>query len=78
MQTVCATQENISVELKVQRLLLFFFYTGCSLNIVFLNFFKNIPDSGLSLFSKAGRTPALQQNWQSSEKFQDFNEKHNN
>ena len=48
---------------------------------VFFRIFKNIPDSTLSLFSlgvscvythQAGRTPALQQNWQSSEKSQNF------
>ena len=61
--------------------------TGCSLNIVFFSkILKYIPDSGRSLFSSvvytddimAGRTPALQQNWQSSEKFQNVSKKHNN
>ena len=60
-------------------------YTECSLNIVFFsNIFKY---SGLWPFSvfprcqcvythQAGRTPALlQQNWQSSEKSQNFKEK---
>ena len=50
---------------------------------VFSEVFKNIPDSGLSLFSlgvsvyahQTGRKPALQQNWQSSEKSQNFKEK---
>ena len=42
-----------------------------SLNIVFFTeFLKNIPDS-----HQAGRKPALQQNWQSSEKSQKFKEK---
>ena len=42
-----------------------------SLNIVFFTeFLKNIPDS-----HQAGRKPALQQNWQSSEKSQNFKEK---
>ena len=46
----------------------------CSLNIVFFEDFKYIPDSGLSVspwcqcvYTMAGQTPALQQNWQSSE-----------
>ena len=50
---------------------------------VFFQIFYNIPESGLSLFSlgvsvctlQAGRTPALQQHWQSSEKSQIFKEK---
>ena len=47
--------------------------TEYSLNIVFFRIFKNIPESGLSLFSlghahQADRKPALHQNWQSSEK----------
>ena len=60
--------------------------TGCSLNIVL--FLKILNCSGLLPFSvfprsqrvythQAGRTPALQQNWQSSEKSQNFKEKHN-
>ena len=59
-------------------------YTGCSLNIVF--FPKILKYSGLWPFSvfprcqcvytyQAGRTQALQQNWQSSEKSQNFKEK---
>ena len=58
--------------------------TGCSLNIVF--FPKILKYSGLWPFSvfprcqcvythQAGRKPALQQNWQSSEKSQHFKEK---
>ena len=61
--------------------------TGWSLNSVF--FSKILKYSGLLPFSvfprsqcvytlQAGRTPALQQNWQSSEKSQNFKEKHNN
>ena len=60
--------------------------TGCSLNIVFFPIFKKY--SGLwplSVFPRcqcvythqAGRTQAQQQNWQSSEKSQNFKEKHN-
>ena len=50
----------------------------------FFRIIKNIPDSGLSLFfplcqcvytHQAGRTPALQQNWQSLEKSQSSKEK---
>ena len=61
-------------------------YTGCLLNIVFFSkILKYIPDSGRSQFSSvvytddimAGRAPALQQIWQSSEKSQHFKEKHN-
>ena len=59
-------------------------HTGCSLNIVF--FPKILKYSGLWPFSvlpqcqcvythQAGRTQALQQNWQSSEKSQNFKEK---
>ena len=59
--------------------------TGCSLNIVVF-FSKTVEYSGLLPFSvlslcqcvythQAGRTPALQQNWQSSEKSQNFKEK---
>ena len=59
-------------------------YTGCSLNIVV--FLKILKYSGLWPFSvlplcqcvythKAGITPALQQNWQSSEKSQNSKEK---
>ena len=55
--------------------------TGCSLNIIF--FLKILEYSGLWSFSvvprcqcvythQAGRTPALHQNWQSSEKSQNF------
>ena len=62
----------------------YFLHTGCSLNIVF--FLKILKYSGLWSFSvfplcqcvythQAGRTPALQQNWQSSEKSQSFKEK---
>ena len=59
--------------------------TGCSLNNVFFSkILKYIPDSGLSWFplgvsvyTMAGQTPALQQNLQSSEKSQHFKEKHN-
>ena len=59
-------------------------YTGCSLNIVFfskiLKYSRLLP---FSVFSRcqcvytyqAGRTPALQQNRQSSEKSQHFKEK---
>ena len=51
---------------------------------VFSEVFKNIPDSSLSLFSlgvsvyahQTDRKPALQQNWQSSEKSH-FKKKHN-
>ena len=59
--------------------------TGCSLNIVF---FDDLKYSGIWPFSvlpwcqcvythRAGRTPAMQRNWQrqSSEKFQNFKEK---
>ena len=55
--------------------------TGCSLNIVFFfRIIQNIPDSVFpqcqcAYTHKAGRTPALQQNWQSSEKSQKFKEK---
>ena len=61
--------------------------TGSSLNIVF--FWKILKYSGLLHFSvfprwcqcvythQAGRTPALQQNWQSLEKSPNFKEKHN-
>ena len=61
------------------------YFTGCSLNIVF--FPKIFEYSGLWSFSvlpwcrqcvythQAGRTPALQQNWQSSEKSQNYKEK---
>ena len=57
--------------------------TECSLNIVF--FPKILEYSGLCFSGlcqcvythQAGRTPALQQNWQSSEKSQNFHEKHN-
>ena len=59
-------------------------YTGCSLDIVI--FSKILKYSGLLPFSvfpryqcvnthQAGRTPALQQSWQSSEKFRNFKEK---
>ena len=59
-------------------------YTGCSLNIVF--FPKILKYSGLWPFSvlprcqcvytrQAGRKPALQQSWQSSETSQHFKEK---
>ena len=60
--------------------------TGCSLNIVFFSMILEY--SGLWPFSvfpsarrqcvythQAGRKPALQQNWQSSEKSQNFSEK---
>ena len=58
--------------------------TGCSLNIVF--FPKTLRYSGLWPFSifprcqcvythQTGRKPALQQNWQSSEKSQNFKDK---
>ena len=61
-------------------------YIGCSLNIVF--FSRILKYSGLLPFSvfprcqcvythQAGRTAALQQNWQGSEKTQNFKEKHN-
>ena len=49
----------------------------------FLKILKYIPNSGLSRFPLgisvcvAGQTTALQQNWQSSEKSQHFEEKHN-
>ena len=60
-------------------------FTGDSLNIVF--FQKILEYSEVCPFSvlprcqcvythRAGRTPALQQNWQSSEKSQIFKEKH--
>ena len=60
--------------------------TGCSLNIVF--FPKILEYSGLwpsSVFfwcqcvytRQAGRTTALQQNWESSENSKKFKEKHN-
>ena len=58
-------------------------YTGCLLNIVFfLQILIYIPDSVFSRCQcvythKAGRTPALQQNLQSSQKSENFNEKHN-
>ena len=61
-------------------------YTGCSLNIVF--FPKILKYSRHSVFPRfsrcqcvythqAGRIPALQQNWQSSENSKNFKEKHN-
>ena len=59
-------------------------YTGCSLNIVFLpNILGYSELWSFSVFPwclcvythQAGRTPALQQNWQSSEKLQKFQEK---
>ena len=60
--------------------------TGCSLNIVF--FSKILKYSALLLFSvfsrcqcvythQAGRKPALQQNWQNSERSQNVEEKNN-
>ena len=51
-------------------------YIVCSLNIVFFSkILKYIPDSGPSRFVCTGHgTPALQQNWQSSEKSQHFME----
>ena len=58
-----------------------FLHTGCSLNIVFFSdFLKNIPSSVFPRCQcvythQAGRKPALQQNWQSSEKSQNFKEK---
>ena len=56
-------------------------YTGCSLNI--FKILKNIPDSVSACVhwtsrldrQMVGRTPALQQNWQSLEKSQLFKEK---
>ena len=62
--------------------------TGCSLFIkywVFSKIFTYIPDSGLSrlllsvlvMYTMAGQTPALQQNWQSSEKSKHFKEINN-
>ena len=59
--------------------------TGCSLNIVF---FKLLKYSGLLPFyvfsrcqcvyaHQAGRTPALQQNWQSLENSKNLKDKHN-
>ena len=48
--------------------------TGCSLNIVFFRIILNILDSVFPrsqcvyTHTQAGRKPALQQNWQSSEK----------
>ena len=63
----------------------FWMYRVFLLYIVFFPIFENILDSGLSLFSfgvsvctythQAGKTPVLQLNWQSSEKFQHFKEK---
>ena len=58
-------------------------YIQCSLNIVFfwkfLNIFRTLPFRFSSVVykdhTKAGRTPALQQNWQSSAKSQHFKEK---
>ena len=64
---------------KLTRLVL---VTGCSLNIVFFpKILKYFPDSVFPqcqyvYTNQAGRTPALQQNWQSSEKSQKFKEKH--
>ena len=63
-------------------------HTGCSLNIVFFfENFKNIfrslaflcfPSVSVCVHSLwAGRTPAMQQNWQSSEKSQKLRKKHN-
>ena len=57
--------------------------TGCSLNIVFFSEFLTIFFWPFSVFPRcqsvyiqqAGRKPAPQQNWQSSEKSQIFNEK---
>ena len=59
--------------------------TGCSINVVFFSNFLKIFQTLFSLVSvcvhkqgprhKAGRKPALQQNWQSSEKSQNFKEK---
>ena len=65
---------------------LLYTYTGCSLNIVF--FPKILEYSVLWPFSvfpwcqceythQAGKTPALQKNWQSSERSQNIKEKHN-
>ena len=60
--------------------------TGCSLNIVcFLKILKYSWLWSFSVFprcqcvytNQAGRTPALQQNWQSPEKSQHLKEKHN-
>ena len=61
------------------------FYTGCLLNIVFFSkdfrIFRTLVFLCFPLVSmcvhthQAGRTPALQQNWQSSEKSQNFKEK---
>ena len=68
-------------DLKIENLTIY--YTECSLNIVFFsNVLKYIPDSGHSRFflgvsvsgTMAGQTPALQQDWQSSEKSQHFKE----
>ena len=54
--------------------------TGCSLNIVLFRRFFNIFRTLVSprcqcVYTMAGRTPALQQNWQSSEKSQHLKEK---
>ena len=63
-------------------------YQGCSLNIVFfskiLKYFGlcfplfSLADSVYTHTHQEGSTPALQQNWQSLEKCQNFKEKHNN
>ena len=69
---------------NLEVFLTFLKVTGCSLNIVF--FLKILKYSGLWSFfvfplyqcvytHQAGRTPALQQNWQSSKKSQSFKEK---
>ena len=54
--------------------------TGCSLHIVFSRFFKKNPASvnprcQCVYTHQAGRKPALQQHWQSSEKSQNAKEK---
>ena len=56
--------------------------TGCSLNIVFFKKsgvlpFSVFPRCQCMYTHQASRTPALQQNWHSSEKSQKFKEKHN-
>ena len=39
--------------------------------------FLGFPSVSVCVYTMAGQTPALQQNWQSSEKSQHFKEKHN-
>ena len=77
----CTFLKLVTFNVKIGKLMS---TTGCSLNIVF--FQKILEYSELWSFSvyprcqcvythQAGRTPALQQDWQSSEKSQHFKEK---